>query len=122
MKTTDAIALLSALANKGRISVFRLLVKAGRDGVAAGQIARTLGMPSSTLSANLNILAHAKLVTAERIGRSIIYSANYKAIGGLLAYLMEDCCGGRPEVCEPALRVVASRASVRHECSRACQQ
>jgi DNA-binding transcriptional ArsR family regulator len=103
MKMIAAVGALSALAHEGRLSVFRMLVKAGPSGIAAGEIARKLAMPPSSLSANLNILAHARLVTSERDGRSIIYTANYDAMGDLLAYLMEDCCDGRPEICAPVM-------------------
>jgi DNA-binding transcriptional ArsR family regulator len=111
MKMTTAIDTLSALAHEGRLSVFRMLVKAGPVGIAAGDIARKLGMPPSSLSANLNILSHARLVTSERDGRSIIYAANYSVMGKLLAYLMEDCCGGRPEVCAPVMDIAAACCS-----------
>jgi ArsR family transcriptional regulator len=105
-----AIKRLSALAQDGRLAVFRLLVKAGRDGVAAGEIAHALELPPNTLSAQLAILANAGLVGSRRAGRSIIYSADFDGMSELLVYLMEDCCQGRPEVCTP-LEEVASRAA-----------
>jgi DNA-binding transcriptional ArsR family regulator len=89
--------------------VFRLLVKAGEEGLAAGDIARATGSLPNTLSTNLNILAAAGLVAARRDGRSIIYRAAYDQMRELLAFLMEDCCGGRPEICAP-LVTVASQA------------
>jgi ArsR family transcriptional regulator len=110
MEFNIAIKRLSALAQEGRLAVFRLLVKAGPDGIAAGEIAQTLELPPNTLSAQLAILANAGLVASRRAGRSIIYSANYDGMSELLLYLMDDCCQGRPEVCAP-LGEAASRAS-----------
>ena len=108
MEMSEAIKGLSALAQDGRLAVFRLLVKAGPEGKAAGDIARALGVQANTLSAQLLVLANARLVRARREGRSIIYSVNFASISDLLVYLMEDCCGGRAEVCAP-LQAVASR-------------
>jgi DNA-binding transcriptional ArsR family regulator len=77
--------------------------------MAAGDIARATGSLANTLSANLNILAGAGLVTARRDGRSIIYSAGFERMSDLLAYLMEDCCAGDPSICGPLVDV-AGRA------------
>jgi ArsR family transcriptional regulator len=101
MESNTVIKRLSALAQESRLAVFRLLIKAGRDGVPAGDIARTLEITPNTLSAQLTVLANADLVTSRRAGRSIIYAANYDGMSELLLYLMEDCCQGRPEVCGP---------------------
>jgi len=110
MESQTAVKRLSALAQDARLAVFRLLVKAGPQGVAAGDIARTLAITPNTLSAQLNVLANATLVAGRREGRSIIYTADYDAMSGLLVYLMEDCCQGRPEVCAP-LADLAARAA-----------
>ena len=110
MEATAAIKRLSALAQDSRLAVFGLLVKAGPDGVAAGEIARALRITPNTLSAQLTVLANAGLVTSRRDGRSIIYAAGYDSMSELLVYLMEDCCQGRLEVCAP-LAAVASRAA-----------
>ena len=110
MESNVAIKRLSALAQEGRLAVFRLLVKAGPAGVAAGDIPRALGVAPNTLSAQLTLLANAGLVASRRDGRSIIYAAGYDGMSELLVYLMEDCCQGRPEVCAP-LAAVASRAA-----------
>ncbi|MBW8816443.1 MAG: helix-turn-helix transcriptional regulator [Caulobacterales bacterium] len=107
MEMPNAVAALSALAHPGRLEVFRLLVRAGAEGVAAGEIARATGSLPNTLSTNLGILAAAGLVAARREGRSIIYTAGYDRMRELLAFLVEDCCGGRPEICAP-LAAVAS--------------
>lgn len=101
METEAALPKLSALAHDGRLAVFRLLVKAGPDGMAAGDIARTLDTAANTMSAQLLVLSNAGLIRARREGRSIIYAADYGAIGALLLFLTEDCCGGRPEICAP---------------------
>ena len=109
-----AVKRLSALAQESRLAVFRLLVQAGQTGVAAGDIARSLDIPANTLSAHLNILSNAGLVTSRRESRSIIYSAEYANMGDLLVYLMEDCCGGRPEVCAP-MAATAIRVAYCHQ-------
>jgi len=101
MEIKSAVVALSALAHAPRLTVFRLLVQAGAPGLAAGEIARRIGAPPNTLSANLNVLSHAGLVQSRREGRSIIYTADYARMSGLLAFLMEDCCAGAPEICAP---------------------
>jgi DNA-binding transcriptional ArsR family regulator len=107
METTTAIAALSALAHEGRLEVFRLLVKAGEPGMAAGEIARATGVLANTLSSNLNVLAGAGLVTSRREGRSIIYKAGYDRMRDLLGFLMEDCCAGDPAICAPLASIAA---------------
>lgn len=109
MDLKNAVSSLSALAQDTRLEVFRLLVQAGADGIAAGDIARHTGSPPNTMSAHLKILSQAGLVSFRRDGRSIIYTADYGQMRALVAYLLEDCCGGRPEICAP-LAEVASRA------------
>jgi DNA-binding transcriptional ArsR family regulator len=108
MDTQDAVKRLSALAQDARLEVFRLLVKAGPEGMAAGEIARALSTAANTMSQQLLILSNANLIRARRDGRSIIYSVDFDAMSGLLVFLTEDCCGGRPEVCAP-LAAVAKR-------------
>lgn len=106
MDMNAAIKALGALSQETRLSVFRLLVRAGSDGLPAGEIARTIGAPHNTMSAHLGILANAGLIGAKREGRSIIYSIDFDGTRGLLAFLMEDCCQGRPEICAPAIEAV----------------
>jgi len=101
MKSPDAVRSLAALAHPGRLGIFRLLVKAGPSGVAAGRIGRRLKAPPSTLSANLTVLAKAGLVEARRDGRRIIYTARYDRMGDLLGFLIEDCCAGSNVICAP---------------------
>lgn len=105
----SAVGGLSALAHQGRLEIFRLLVRAGPEGVAAGEIARATDTLPNTLSASLNILSHAGLVASRRDGRSIIYTAAYDRMRDLLAFLMEDCCNGDAAICAP-LAELASRA------------
>ena len=103
MDKSDAIEALHALAQETRLEVFRLLVKQGADGMAAGDIADALGVRQNTMSANLAVLAKAGMVRSEREGRVIRYFANFDGMRSLLAFLMEDCCGGNPELCKPVL-------------------
>lgn len=114
MEIKIAVTGLSALAHAGRLTAFRLLVQAGSDGLAAGEIARRLDVLPNTLSASLNILAHAGLVTARREGRSIIYAADYEAMRALLTFLVEDCCDGAPEICTPLAAVISQGCAVAH--------
>lgn len=108
MEPPHAVSALSALAHNGRLEVFRLLIRAGTQGLAAGEIARATDSLPNTLSTNLGILAGAGLVASRRDGRWIIYTAAYGQMRDLLAFLMEDCCGGRPEICA-SLAALASR-------------
>jgi ArsR family transcriptional regulator, arsenate/arsenite/antimonite-responsive transcriptional repressor len=109
MKKTDAVAILSALAQDNRLDVFRLLVEAGRDGMPAGHIAISLKVPPSALTFHLDRLREAGLITVRRDGRSMIYAARVEAMNALVSYLTDHCCQGRPELCRPAPRAVASR-------------
>jgi DNA-binding transcriptional ArsR family regulator len=106
MELSTAVKKLSALAQDGRLSVFRLLVRAGPGGIAAGDIARTLGVTPNTLSAQLNLLGNAGLVHSRRQGRSIIYAADYDGVSCLLVFLTDECCQGRPEICAPLAEIV----------------
>src|ERR1700710_487738 len=105
METDDALRGLSALAQDGRLAVFRLLVKAGPEGLAAGDLARRLKTAANTMSAQLLVLANAGLVRARRDGRSIIYAVDFDRMSALLLFLTEDCCGGRAEICAPLVSV-----------------
>lgn len=107
MDKIDALAALSALSHETRLDVFRLLVRCGADGRLAGEIATDLGVRQNTLSPNLALLAAAGLIRSERQGRGIRYFAEMAQMQRLLAYLMEDCCGGRPELCQPVLETLA---------------
>jgi ArsR family transcriptional regulator len=98
METSTAVAALAALAHTLRLSVFRLLVEAGPEGLPAGQISDRLGMPPSSLSFHLKELSNSGLVTSRQQGRFVIYSANFAAMNNLVAFLTENCCGG--QACE----------------------
>ncbi len=99
MQFPVAVEALSALAHGHRLAVFRLLVRTGAGGMAAGEIAREIGVLPNTLSTHLTILGHAGLVRSRRDGRSVIYSADYDGMRDLLGFLVADCCAGRPEIC-----------------------
>ncbi|MDO8901158.1 MAG: metalloregulator ArsR/SmtB family transcription factor [Phenylobacterium sp.] len=106
MEIEIALKRLSALAQQSRLEVFRRLVQAGAEGLAAGDLARAVDIPANTLSAQLVILVNAGLARSRREGRSIIYSADYDGMGALLVFLMEDCCQNRAEVCGPLAAAV----------------
>ncbi|WP_312440436.1 metalloregulator ArsR/SmtB family transcription factor [Janthinobacterium sp.] len=94
MQTQSALAALSALAQESRLAIFRLLVQAGPDGLAASRIAEQLGIAPSSLSFHLKELAHAELVVARQEGRFIIYAAQIGSMNALIGFLTENCCGG----------------------------
>ncbi|MEM7410302.1 MAG: metalloregulator ArsR/SmtB family transcription factor [Myxococcota bacterium] len=96
METTQAVTALAALAQETRLDVFRLLVEAGPDGLAAGEISEHLEIPSATLSFHLKELRAAGLVACERVGRSRIYRPEFAEMQRLLDFLTRDCCGGVP--------------------------
>jgi len=100
MQADLVIRALGALAQEHRLATFRLLVQAGAEGMAAGTLAERLGLPASSMSFHLAQLSNAGLVTQRRQSRSIIYAADYAAMGALMAYLTENCCGGAS--CAPA--------------------
>ncbi len=101
MDSSSVIAALGALAQEHRLALFRLLVQAGSEGMAAGQIAERLGVPNSSLSFHLAQLHRAGLIQQERQSRSLIYRADYAAMNALVGYLMENCCGGA--ACAPEM-------------------
>jgi ArsR family transcriptional regulator len=107
MESNQAVSSFSALSQQTRLDVFRLLIKAGADGVLAGELAEQLDVRQNTMSANLTVLLNAGLVRNERQGRTVRYFADFDAVRGLLAFLMEDCCGGRPELCKPVIDEIA---------------
>jgi ArsR family transcriptional regulator len=100
MRADNAVAALGALAQEHRLTLFRLLVRAGEGGMSAGAIAKALRVPNSSLSFHLTQLRNAGLILQERQHRSLIYRANYKAMNTLVAYLLENCCAGAD--CGPA--------------------
>jgi ArsR family transcriptional regulator, arsenate/arsenite/antimonite-responsive transcriptional repressor len=97
MTNDDAVVNLFALAHPGRLNVFRTIVKAGPNGIAAGKIAEGVGIPANTASTHLSILTGAGLLTAYRDGRSIIYRANFAHFSELVGFMIEECCEGHPD-------------------------
>ena len=108
MEPTQAIDALAALAQETRLGAFRLLVRAGAEGMAAGAIARQLVVPHNTLSIHLAALVRAGLITSHRESRSVIYAAHIEGARELLDFLLRDCCGGQPELCTPLLDAAMS--------------
>lgn len=100
METTQAVRALSALAQATRLEIFRLLVRSGDEGLPAGQIAEQIGVPAATASFHLKELLNSGLINQERQSRSLIYRLEVQSMRELLAYLAEECCEGRPELCE----------------------
>ena len=111
MKTSEAVAALSALAQGTRLDAFRLLVQAGPEGLAAGELAERLGISPPALSFHLKGLTHAGLAKARQDGRYVIYTADFDAMQALLDFLTENCCGG--EGCAPAPRKASRNTSRR---------
>lgn len=102
MESSNAIDALGALAQGSRLAVYRLLVQAGPEGIAASDIAAQLDIPANTLSFHLKALSHADLVQSRQDGRFVYYSANYEQMNALVGFLTENCCGGHS--CAPVAR------------------
>ena len=115
MKEVEVIGALAALAHPVRLKVFRALVVSGPQGLTPGVMQDGLGVPAATLSFHLKELERSGLITQQRESRSIIYTANYEALGGLIRFLMEDCCSGNPQICAPAAAVAACCAPATKE-------
>jgi ArsR family transcriptional regulator, arsenate/arsenite/antimonite-responsive transcriptional repressor len=107
VETENAILALAALAQSTRLDVFRLLVKHEPDGLAAGDIAKTLAVPQNTMSSHLAILSRAGLVSSERFSRSIVYRADLSRVQAVMLFMLKDCCHGRPEICGPLIEDLA---------------
>lgn len=103
MDKINAISAFAALSQSTRLDVFRLLIQTGEDGLCAGDIAAKLEVRQNTLSANLSVLLNAGLVRNQREGRAIRYFANTEGLRGVLGFLLQDCCGGRPDLCQPLI-------------------
>lgn len=110
MENDQAVDVLGALAQPTRLRAFRALITKEPEGIPAGDLARMLGVPQNTLSSHLNVMAQAGLVTAERRSRSIIYRADVQAFQTVALFLLEDCCGGRPEICAPVIKSLSRAA------------
>ena len=103
MDDSQTLTALAALAQPTRLQTFRLLVSREPDGVPAGELARLVGVPQNTMSAHLATLAQAGLVAGERQSRSIIYRADLVRFRETILFLLNDCCGGRTEICAPLI-------------------
>ncbi len=108
MDSSQTVQALSALAHETRLALYRMLVERGPDGQAAGVLAERLNVPPSSLTFHLQHLHRAGLITQRRVGRQLIYAADYAAMNGLIAYLTENCCGRGSQSCcataEPSVR------------------
>ena len=102
MNARQAQTAFAALSQETRLRIVRMLVRAGPQGMAAGAVAEEAGVSSSNVSFHLKELEHSGLIAARREARSIIYSAHYDTLSGLIEFLMKDCCNGNPEICAPA--------------------
>ena len=115
MKRHDALAALAALAQDNRLDVFRLLVEAGREGMAAGSVAEALKLAPNTLTFHFDRLRDAGLVTVRRDGRSMIYTARYDTMNALLGYLTENCCRRHAEQCAATANAIPTPARARRK-------
>ncbi len=109
MDISSASRALSAISQESRLKAFRLLVRSGDQGMAAGRIADALQIPHNTLSTHLATLVNAGLVSSRRESRSIIYSIDFEGTRALFTFLMEDCCQGNHELCLPVLESLLPR-------------
>ena len=107
MDKKQSIEAFAALSQETRLDVFRLLIKVGPEGMLAGEIGEYLDVRQNTMSANLAILSRAGLIRSEREGRAIRYFSDIDGVKGLLEFLMEDCCGGKPELCQSVIETLA---------------
>jgi len=109
MKSQDAVDSLAALAQETRLAIYRLLVQAGPEGIAAGAIAEKLAVSPATLSFHLKELARAGLVTPRNSARFIYYSANFERMAALMTYLTQHCCQGMPSECLTTVETALAR-------------
>lgn len=100
MQLDEAVDALAALAHEHRLSVYRMLVEAGPEGLNAGTIATRLGLPPSSLTFHLQHLHRAELITQQRNSRQLIYAADFAVMNDLVGYLTENCCAGSAAACE----------------------
>jgi len=99
MQSETAISALSALAHTDRLAAFRLVLRAGKDGVPSGQIAEALGIQPTRMSFHLSTLEKSGVLHSERDGRHIRYAVNFPVMRALLGFLTDECCAGHPEIC-----------------------
>lgn len=113
MDEHQLIDAFGALAQETRLQVFRLLLSAGKDGLPAGEVARRLGTPHNTMSTHLAILTRAGLARSRRDSRQIIYTVELETVRGLVAFLVQECCGGQPERCATLLEAAIPATAIR---------
>ncbi len=111
MKNARAVEALAALAHDTRLALFRMLVERGPEGLSAGIIAERLGIPPSSLTFHVQHLHRAGLISQRRLGRQLIYAADFDAMNGLMGFLTENCCGQGAAACAPACRPQARPAT-----------
>ena len=109
MEGKDAVTALAALAQETRLSVFRLLVQAGLEGLPAGEIGTRLGVPAATLSFHLKELSYASLATSRQEGRFVYYAADFERMAALMSFLTENCCKGMPDECLSVVETALGR-------------
>ena len=115
METQEALLTFAALSQATRLDVFRLLIEHEPEGLPAGEVARRLAVPANTMSAHLGVLARAKLVSAERRSRTIIYRADIDSLRVLIDFLATNCCGGKPDLCAALITPLQSASCRRPE-------
>ena len=98
MERIEALKAIRALSQETRLDIIRYLVQCGEEGAAAGQIGKAVGASASRMSFHLSALEHAGLVSSERQSRNMIYQANFASLGGLISFLLNDCCGNHPDI------------------------
>ena len=117
MDQQTLIDAFGALAQDTRLQVFRLLLSAGPDGLPAGEVARRFGTPPNTMSTHLAILSRAGLARSRRESRQVIYSVAVETVRGLVAFLVQECCGGQPERCAGLLDATMPVSSCQPGCA-----
>ena len=116
VESSEAVDALSALAQESRLSIYRLLVEAGPEGLSAGRIGEALELPPATLSFHLSHLTRAGLAQSRQEGRFVFYSADFRNVNALVGYLTENCCGGRS--CAPSTAILAKKGKEHETLSR----
>ena len=120
MEPNDAIEVLVALGQATRLEAFRLIMRHEHDGPPAGEVARLLEVPQNTMSTHLAVLARAGLISSERYSRSIVYRAEIDKMREIASFLVNDCCGGRPELCEPLVAELTSSSTLKDATDACC--
>ena len=118
MELLEAVGSFEALAHETRLGVLRLLIPAGRSGLAAGDISKRLNLPANSLSFHLGRLVNVGLIECRRSGRNLFYSADYARVAELVRFFSDDCCGDAPDGCLPECLIVSK--SVSHGCGSTC--